>query len=197
MKYWVIFACSASDAARLAFIPKAGPKAYKYDKGIPLIDACPAQEDMTMSYDSDYPDGIKLYDIAYCIDGVIVANKKVKECLDNLGETNVEYLPVTLLNHKKDVSSTEYFILNPLGGEDIIDMDKSEYRMSALNETQIARVKHLVVNQNGVSESAKFFRAKNKGDSYFVSDEVKIAFEEAGVSGYELFEAEGWDGLNV
>lgn len=186
-----------SDAAVLTRVPKVGPKAYKYFKGISLLDECPSQDEMTMNYDDDYPEGIKLYDILSNIRDLIVANSKVKECLDGLGVANVEYIPISLLNHKKELVSQDYFILNPLCCENIIDMDKSEYRMDPLDEGQIASIDNMVVDFEQVAESAKFFRASKKKDSFFITDDVKQAFEAAEITGYKLFEAEGWDGLDI
>lgn len=141
MTYWILVADEQSDGAVLTYVPEDGPDDFEYSEGIPLLQDYPAQEDAVMVYDSDYPDQVKLYDFVPNLESILVVSVKVKEVLVGQGVENIEYLPITLWDHQKKPSSSDYFILNPLGGEKIIDMEKSEYRMSSLDEGQIKRIK--------------------------------------------------------
>lgn len=93
--------------------------------------------------------------------------------------------------------SGDYYILNLLGSIDRIDMEESDFVESAFFPAQISDIDELVVNDLSLPEGKKVFRASTKMDQIFISDEVKTAFEEASIKGYNVFEAEGWDGLDV
>ena len=41
------------------------------------------------------------------------------------------------------------------------------------------------------------FAEDQKMDQIFLNDEIKTAFETAGIKGYKLFNADGWDGLDI
>lgn len=62
---------------------------------------------------------------------------------------------------------------------------------------KLRELKNLVVDPEGVSEKAKLFRAETKMDQIFVSNDVKVAFEEAGISGWKVYPVDGWDGLEL
>jgi len=101
---------------------------------------------------------------------------------------------IWLCDHKHEVSSKDYFICNVLSNSNIVDMDKSTYRMSSLDESQINRIKKLIVDYDAIPEGAKMFRASKKLDQIFINDDVKQALEKAGIEGYVVKEADGWNG---
>jgi len=126
----------------------------------------------------------------------IVVNSRVKNVLDNMNIDTVEYLPIRLWGHQKDLVSDDYFILNPLGSVDFIDMEKSDYVMSSLDESQISDVDDLVINMDNIPKETKIFRATTMMEQVFIHDDLRLALENAGIQGYKLIEAEGWDGLD-
>ena len=147
MTYWALLPKTINDGAVLSAVPDSGPKAYKYKKGKSLLQDYPDRDKAIMVFDSvHYPDQSKLYDILPMLGSVIVANNKVKNVLDNMNVENIEYLPIRLWDHQKEPVSDDYYILNPLGSVDFIDMEKSEYVMNPLNESQIDDIEDLVIN---------------------------------------------------
>ena len=75
-------------------------------------------------------------------------------------------------------------------------MEKSKYRMGALNKSQIKRVKNLVIKED-LEETPNIFRDNNMLSQLFITDKLKQALDESGIQGYKCFEASGWDGLKV
>lgn len=197
MMYWVIFPAMYRDGAVLSAVPDVGPQDFEYDLGKPLLKGYPKREDAIMCFDTNYPDRIKLYDILPALDSVLVVNSKVKDVFEASGCKDVEYLPITIWDHQNAVASSNYFIVNPLGGVDFIDMDKSAYSMSSLDEGQIYSIDNLVINEKEIPADAKLFRAKTKMDQIFISDEIRKSLEVAGIKGYKLLQADGWDGLDI
>jgi hypothetical protein len=198
MTYWALFPKIIDDGAVLSAVPKEGPKGYKYKKGINLLQNYPDRDRAIMVFDQvNYPDQSKLYDILPALSSVLVVNSKVKDLLGSMNINNIEYLPIRLWDHKKEPVSDDYYIVNPLGSVDFIDMEKSDYVMGALDDSNINDIDELVINYDKIPEDAKLFRASTMMDQLFIHDDVRLAFEKAGIQGYSLFEAEGWDGLDV
>jgi len=194
MKYWVIKPSSLSDGAYLSGLSSTMPKAQKFRKGISLINNYPATEDCKIYYDPQYPEGTYLYEVLDNITDFLIINGDVRKVFEDMGEDGIEYLPIWLCDHKHEISSKDYTICNVLNKVDIVDMDKSTYRISSLDEGQINRIKKLVVNYDAIPEDTKMFRASKKLDQIFINDDVKQALEKAGIEGYVVKEADGWNG---
>ena len=196
MNYWVLFSTNYDDGAFLSEEPENGPDDFEYDEGVSLLADYPPQEDAIMKFDSNYPDGIKLYDFVESMNSFHVVNSKVKQLFQNLNIENLEFLPIHLWDHQNKIASDDYFILNPLGSVDFIDMDKSEYDIDDLDKTQICHIDKLIINDLKVPEDAKLFRATTMMGQLFINDEVKDALENANITGYKLMPADGWEGFD-
>ena len=193
MKYWVFKSDFGEEGVYLSSLPGAGPKDYEYSKGVSLVDRHPSGKASAMYYDTTYPERTNLNDFVDNLDGVLIANQKVKTILSEFGIKNIEYLPVQLMDHQDKLVSEDYSILNVLGGEDIVDMEVSEYRMGRIIKTQISRIISLAVDYKNIPEDAHLFRASMKLDEFFISDELKKAFEKNNITGYCVMAADGWD----
>jgi len=196
MKYWVLKLNSGDDGVFLSSLPENGPKDYEYSKGKSLVARHPEAQESAMYYDPDRAEAIVLKDFVENLSDVIVCNHNVRSVLDGLEIKNVEYLPVWLMDHKNAVSSKDYMIANVLGSLDVIDMENSDYEMGVIIEDQIDDIDELVVDYDSMPEDARIFRASKKLDLVFIRDDVKQAFEKAGLQGYLAHEADGWDGLD-
>ncbi len=197
MTYWALLPKTINDGAVLSAVPEGGPEDYEYDEGEPLLKNYPSRDKAIMVFNSvHYPDQSKLYDILPALDAVLVVNSKVKNVLDKMNIDNVEYLPIRLWGHQKEPVSDDYYILNPLGSVNFIDMKKSDYDMSALDEGQIQRIRKLVIDRDKIPQEVKIFRATTKMDQLFIHDDLRVTLENEGIQGYKLMKAEGWDGFN-
>ena len=195
MKYWVIKPSAPSDAAYLSDVSSSMPEAYKFRKGISLLDNYPSVEDCKIYYDPQYPEATQLYGFLENLNGFLIVNSEVKAIFEGAGVDCIEYLPIWLCDHKHEVSSKDYFICNVLSKVDIFDMKESEYDMSSLDESQIDDVDNMVVDYEAIPEDANVFRASKMLIQIFINDEIKQALENSGVEGFSVVEAEGWDGL--
>jgi len=194
MTYWVFKSDFGKEGVFLSSLPGEGPKDYEYSKGRSLADRHPSGKASAMYYDPTYPERIKLYDFVANLDGVLIANQKVKTILSEFGIKNIEYLPVQLMDHQDKLVTEDYSILNVLGGEDIVDMEASEYRMGSIIKTQIKRIKKLVIDDKSIPDNAHFFRASAKLNQFFISGELKQVFDINNITGYRSIVADGWNG---
>jgi hypothetical protein len=193
-KYWVLTMSRDRDGVALSGVPTSGAKAYKYSKGISLTDVHPKDAASGIYYDPNLLDNIKLYDFVTNLNGLIIANSKAKAVLDSFEIDNLEYLSSWLYDHQKAVASKDYAIINVLGSVDVIDMKKSICVMDPITETQVQFIKKLVLDYDKIPNDAKIFRATTKLKLFLIRDDIKQAFEAAGLAGYKVFEAEGWNG---
>jgi hypothetical protein len=164
-------------------------------QGEPLREKLPAGA--RLSFSENYAQLRKLYDFVANTLLTLLVSEKVKNVLEGLEATNCEFIPITLLNHKGKVASTSHYLLNILGSEDAIDMEKSVCVMGSLEKEQILGIRKLVLKHDGISPGAHIFRAKTKMDEYFISQKLHEAFQREGITGYRTIPADGWDGTDV
>lgn len=196
MNYWVLKTPIHNEAAHLSTLPTDGPQDYLYNKGESLIADHPKNESAVMCFDADYPDRIKLFDFVSSLDEVLIGNNNVRLVFDKLGIENVEVLPVWLMDHQQSIASKDYTIMHVLGVVDAIDLEKSKYRMGRIKKDQISRIKCLVLDKEKIPKDAKIFRLSNKLNEILIDDDVKKAFEDAGLIGWKAIPADGWDGMD-
>ncbi|WAM27766.1 MULTISPECIES: imm11 family protein [Myxococcus] len=189
--YWVLRAESA-DGAIIDALPKDSPTNWKFSTGEPLARSFPAGG--KVSFSDHFPDRRKLYDFVRNTIGVILVSSRVRHVLESLKVENAEFLPVTMCDHQWGPVADGYGILNVLGSQDAIDMEKSTYDVSALSR-EISHVSNLVLTAGKIDPQADIFRARNMMELILISDRAKNAFEQAGLTGFRAHPAEGFDDM--
>lgn len=104
---------------------------------------------------------VKLGDQPHNIHGMLIASPALCECLKAAEVTQVEYLPVKLINHKGKVVSEEYSIINPTRIVDAIDQDASRFKWNAL-DSEAMIVSELVLDPARLKSRDRIFRLKHK-----------------------------------
>src|SRR5687768_17265753 len=122
MGYWVI-SCT-NDGAVLGGFPRSKIKDYRYGEGERLAKEFPKKA--TVQFADKFKDRRKLYDFIFNLESALFVSSKVKDILEQLETPDLEFLPVSVKDHKGTVIADDYFILNPIGTQDIIDMKKSK-----------------------------------------------------------------------
>jgi hypothetical protein len=195
MNYWVLNFPPTKGVAVIGAWPDGGPDDYLYNEAKPLAPVF--QKDAALVFSHNFPSDRKLTDFQpNTIAGVIVS-AKARAVIQGLKVDNAEFLPVMMKDHKDRVVDDNYAILNLLGAEEAIDMQLSEYRTSSLAKDQIKRIKKLVLQPAKIRPEAKMFRCTTKRRLILIRDDVKQAFEKNGLTGYQTFAAEGWNGSDI
>lgn len=143
----------------------------------------------------DYPDDIELGDNLY---GSIypVVSEKIKQYLDRqLPEKSIEFLPVSIINHKGRTESNNYYFLHPIVLCDCIDMEASEVEWNELAPDTISDCMELVLRKSVIPADLKLFRLKSWGDIIIIRSDLAEELEKAGFQGLYFPDAEGYDGL--
>jgi len=189
--YWVLRAESA-DGAIIDALPEDSPTNWKFSTGEPLARSFPAGG--KVSFSDHFPDRRKLYDFVRNTIGVLLVSSRVRHVLESLQVENAEFLPVTMCDHQWSPVVDGYGILNVLGSQDAIDMEKSTCDISALSR-EISHVSNLVLAVGRIDPKADIFRARNMMELILISDRTKNAFEQAGLTGFRAHPAEGFDDM--
>ncbi|MCP3143119.1 Imm43 family immunity protein [Pyxidicoccus xibeiensis] len=194
MRYWILDG-GHNGGAYISGYPKSTIKNWRYHEGESLAKEFP--KDAAVVFSSKWPERRKLYDFLDNAVTALIVSERVRRILEDLKAKDLEFLPVTVKDHKGAPVEARYFILNPLGGQDAIDMEKSQLVMSALDKEQIAHINKLVLQPKKIDKDAKLFRASRARTVIFVDDAVRKAFRKEGITGFWLYKAEGWDGLSM
>jgi hypothetical protein len=105
-----------------------------------------------------FPDDIELSD-NYVVAGQIVVSSRLREALQViLSGHHIQYLPVSILNHKKRLASADYFVVHSHDVFDCIDVNKSGVQWNPLDKNEIVLCKQLVIKPKVVPADILLFR---------------------------------------
>jgi hypothetical protein len=192
MGYWILNT-DANGSAVIDNYPKSKIKNWRYAEGESLLKEFPKKAEVKFS--SSWPQKRTLLDFLDTSESSLFVSNRVRDILEGLKAPGLEFLPVTVKDHKGNVASADYFILNPLNTQDAIDMEKSDVVMSSLDEGQIMDVNKLVLAPKKIDKQARLFRASTMRRLILVDEGVRKAFKQEKITGVKLFKAEGWNGL--
>jgi hypothetical protein len=113
--------------------------------------------DARMSMSPHFKKDTKLVDDVMNADDLKVCSKRLVDFLKSKKLKNVEYLPLTIFDHKKKVASTEHCIVNPFVLQDAIDMKASQPTLNAFDQT-VDTVKKLVFDKSRIDPKVRLFR---------------------------------------
>jgi len=189
--FWA-FGTGYNTGAVISTPPAGSPPLHVFFEGKRLAKKFPAKA--SVRFADSFPKLIKVLDVVTSEFRVPIVSAKVRALLEELSGKDLEFLPVTLLDHKGKVASRDHFFLNPLRIEDVIDMQRSKFERDRFEPDQISELAELHLKPAAVPADAHLFRAKTKLNQIFIDDAADDAFEKAKVTGLRLFPAEGWDG---
>jgi hypothetical protein len=134
------------------------PDALRLKKGVKLD---PWPPDVRLHMDPNFPKAIQLPDCVANLAGAIVVSARLKEFIEKQKPASVEYLPMSIVNHKGRIASTDYFIINPWKLQDCIDQKASEITWNPIDPDLIAACPKMVLDEGKIDKDAKVFRLKH------------------------------------
>ena len=156
-------------------------------KGVKLE---PWPDDVKFHMDPNYPKAIQLGDCINNLPGAIVVSKRLKKLIEAAKPANVEYLPVSIINHKGKVASADYFIVNPYRLQDCIDQKQSVLKWNAIDPDLIVTCKKLIIDEGKVAKGSKIFRLKHFPFPIFVERALAEKIESEEMTGIIFTEIE-------
>jgi hypothetical protein len=191
--YFILAEKRDKAAAVIEGYPDNGPTDWKYHKAQPLLPVFPSGA--TLVFSSNFPDRRELRDFIPNPLSALIVSPKAQAVIKSLVRVHAEFLPVTVCDHEKKPAGLGYAILNLLGGVPAIDMEKSRVKISPLDKTQISYIDHLVLDTAAIGPEDVFFRASMRRRLFIIREDVKAAFEQAGLTGWKTYPCDGWNGM--
>jgi Immunity protein family (Imm11) len=166
--------------------PEGLDRVWELTEGVPRATTFP--EDVAFRMNPDYPYNTLLIDNLKNTSLLIVGSRRLKEFLEERVLQKVEYLPVTIIDHKGRTASTEYFIIHPIDPIDCLDLDQSGVRWSVLDDQSIDKVERLVIDRSKIKQDRLLFRFKYYENVVLIQREIAQSIKAAGFTGVRWVE---------
>jgi len=135
-------------------------------RGEPAADLYPADAHVFMS--SRFG-GMELADFVSNTRDLLIVHRRVKEVLEHVNRGETEYLPLAIYNHKRRLASAEYFVVNPLGTYDVLDLKASDIEW---DDGDVVDVNKMVLDPKKVKKAPDLFRPNEDPTAYIISKKV-------------------------
>lgn len=153
-----------------------------------LFEPWPA--DVRFHMDPNSPKQIQLPDWVDNLHNFIVVSKPLKDFIAESKPVDVQYLPVTIVDHKGKVASTDYVVINPYSLQDAIDQQASVIDWNPIDPTLIAACTTMVLDESRIAPGASIFRLKHYPSKVLLSRELASGIKKAGFTGVKFIEVE-------
>jgi len=169
------------------------------DSIVPLKEGTPLQAELSgkalsTAMNPESPDDILLLDNVHNTDGILVVSGHLRAFLEARSLRDVEYLQVSIVDHKGRVASDDYWVVHPLSPVDAIDLVASDCKMSRIKKTRIQSMTQLVLRPEAVPADRELFRLQGLWGVTLVSRTLADAIAAAGFSGVEWQEVSAYPG---
>jgi hypothetical protein len=159
---------------------------YELKKGVSRLLSFP--EKAVYNMHPDRPTNTLLTDNLFNTASLIVGSRRLRDLFERHAVPAVEYLPVTILNHKGKALGKEYYIINPVGLVDCIDVQKSKIKWDPMDEFMIEEVSRLVIDEAKVEPDRIVFRPKGYHWIVLVRREFAATVATEGITGVQWVE---------
>jgi hypothetical protein len=172
--------------------PEGVDRSWELKEGVPRAATFPADACFRMS--DRHKKAVRLTDSLLNMSRLVVVSPALKTLLEAEAPKGVEYLKVSIFNHKGRVASPDYFIVHAVGLQDCLDLAQSNPSYNHIVPTDIDWVDKLVLDHGKIDPDAKLFRIKDFGMMVIVRRDLAEAIEGGGFKGVEFLELSEYEG---
>jgi hypothetical protein len=120
--------------------------------------------------------GIKLASLIGNTRHMLVVSRAFKEVIESVCGTTAEYIGISLIDHRKRVLTKDYFIVNPIGAVDCLDIARSDIVWSDDTPPELLRFNEHVLDRSKLTEAAPaLFRMKEHSSIYVAGPRLEAA----------------------
>jgi hypothetical protein len=182
LKYFILTVPRRPEFGLVRKDPSGATDTFLVGKGLPYGGRLPADPFVQLDHKHK---GMKLEDFVENNMQWLIVSEKVCGLLDN--ETNrCEVYPLKVLDLKGRPVKVPYFFVHPVGTVDCVNLEKSEYRRSAIEPDMIASIQRLVLLQDKIPPDRTLFRLKESPRTYIIRSDLLNKFAEAEVKGIKV-----------
>lgn len=161
------------------------PKAFEIQFGMSRTAGFPA--DARYSMDQEFKKQVALADALWGV-GDRVISAKLKTFIEARNPVDVEFLPVSIINHKGKVASADYFILHPVRIVDCIDQKSSTLKWNAIKPDLISSCVKLVLDLAAIPDDVLLWRPRHLEHEIFIQRGLADEMVAAGFTGLRMKE---------
>ena len=174
------------------FIKGIEMDSWRIGEGAPVSDILPKDARIYMDKENL---GIQLSSLIGNTQQMLVVHKDVKDIIHkHCGDEKVEYLPVTLYDHRKRAHGRDYFVINPLGTFDCLDLEASTLFRMKDDPERILEVRNPVLDRKKMKNAPPLFRIDKKSTTYVLNFELAKELSEGDISNLLVTELTFSDG---
>lgn len=133
--------------------------------------------------DKSFPDKIGLEDVLENVDSFLVASERAKSFFEAQKLKNIEYLPVSIMNHKGRKEQAPYFIIHPLVLQDCLDLTKTQYEPNAIEPEVFSRISNITLDESKIDPGVALFRMRHYPFHEVYREELADKIKAAGLTG--------------
>jgi hypothetical protein len=143
-----------------------GLHSSRLSRGEPLAQDYPEDVRLMMSDDES---GLELPDLVGNTFNVLICSAYLKKVLEKEARGPVEFLKVSIYNHRKRCASRDYFFVNPLGVVDCLDLKASKIEY---HNGKVVEVEKAVFDPDKLHDAPALFRVREDPTYYVVSQDL-------------------------
>lgn len=151
------------------FVEGIEGKSYATNLGERLSPFYPKDARIPMS--PEHP-GIKLSAMIGNGRSMLIVSSAFKEAIQKHCTNEIEYLPFTLYDHRNRPYSKDYFIINPIGTFDCLDLEASDISWSTKAPKKILRIRKYVLDRAKMQSAPQLFRVDGDPSEYVLGREL-------------------------
>ncbi len=121
----------------------------------------------------------------FFIGNIFAVSESLKDFLEKKIE-NLEFLPITILNHDKQEMFEPYFVVHIYKHTDCLDHIKSEPTYNPTDPSSVMSLKREVIDESKIEKGAKLFRIKDYEHDVFLTKKLKDELVDAGFTGFSF-----------
>jgi hypothetical protein len=156
-------------------------KSFRLSKGVPLQDGFPSSVAFHMN--PDFPDDLVLPDSTDNVKDALLVSERLHRFLAAAALPKVEFLPVSVIDHKGRVASSQHVIVHPIEPVACVDLQASVYSKSEIVADKLQDVQKLVLDPDRLPKDRLLFKVLGLTRAVFVRRELAQAITAQGFTG--------------
>ena len=138
-------------------------------------------------YMDDEAPGIQLVDFVANTDRMLIVSQQAKAILQAQALANIEYVQVSIFDHKERLASSDYFIVNIIGSLDCLNQDKSLLKRGRINPESVHAVNKVVLHEEKISSEQRLFRVTLIPFITIIRDDLVAVLKKHKMKGFTLY----------
>ncbi len=167
MKYFELSTSGSFQDSSLCILENnpegVGNKSYYLSDGIKMGENFP--KDVEYHMDDENP-GTRLCHLIGNMCDYLLLSKSIVDILQKECGNEIEYLPFTLIDHKKNLASSDYFIVNPIGTYDCLNEEESEIEYTRNGKPMEPEA--FIIDPDKMDQAPHLFRVKDFSSTYII-----------------------------